>query len=107
MEYIGIKIPEESQAALINRAWLYLRRITLEKIVAHEQEADTQVCVSAIADVMYDFEMQKNIHQESNDGYSVTYKDADKNTVLYKTALQYLPYDCTYRGVDIVGGLLC
>lgn len=105
MEYIGIKIPEESQAALMSRAWLYLRRITLEKIVAHEQEADTRVCVSAIADVMYDYETRKNIHQESNDGYSVTYSDIEENTALYKTALQYLPYDCIYRGADVMGGL--
>lgn len=107
MEYIGTKIPEESQAALMSRAWLYLRRITLEKIVAHEQEADTQTCVSAIADVMYDFEARKLIHSESNDGYSVTYKDTDESSALYKTALQYLPYDCIYRGVDVIGGLRC
>lgn len=107
MVYIGSKIPKESQEAFMSRAWLYIRKTTLDKIVAREQEVDTQVCVSAIADVMYDFEARKFVHSESNDGYSVTYKDAEENSVLYKTALQYLPYDCIYRGVDVVGGLRC
>lgn len=107
MVYIGKKIPEVQRDIYMSRAWLYIKNITLGKIVAYEEEQDTRICVSAIADVMYDFEARKFVHSESNDGYSVTYKDAEENSVLYKTALQYLPHDCIYRGVDVVGGLLC
>ena len=105
MTYIGCKIPKEAQAVFTARAWLYLRKITLDKIVAYEDEQDTLTCVSCVADVMYDLDTRKYLHSESNDGYSVTYNDTEEDAALYKTALQYLPYDCIGCRLDVVGGL--
>lgn len=107
MKYIGSKIPEAQAQVYMDRAFLYLKRITLNRIEAISDENDATIAVSAVAEVFYAHTEHGNITSENNDGFSVSYRDTDMHTEAYKTALQYLPPGILYRGMRVAGDGLC
>lgn len=107
MTYTGTIIPNEQAQVYMDRAFLYLKRITLNRIASLSTENDTAIAVSAVAEVFYAHTERGNIASENNDGYSVAFRDTDLYAEAYKTALEYLPPEILYRGMQVVGDGLC
>lgn len=107
MTYAGAKIPKDVAQVYMDRAFLYLKRITLNRIEPLSDERDIMIAVSAVAEVFYAHTERGNITSENNDGFSVSYRDTDMHTEAYKTALQYLPPGMLYRGMQVVGDGAC
>ncbi len=107
MTYIGTKIPNEQAQVYMDRAFLYLKHITLNRIAALSTENDTAIAVSAVAEVFYSHAERGNLSSENNDGYSVSFRNTDMYAEAYKTACEYLPPEILYSGMKVVGGGLC
>lgn len=108
MKYIiGDKIPADKVHIYIDRAWLYLKRVTLNRIAAYEEYDDVAIAVSAVAEVLYEHTERGVLASENNDGYSVSFRNTDMYTEAYKTALQYLPPEILYRGMQVAGDGVC
>ena len=108
MKYIiGDKIPADKAHIYIDRAWLYLKRVTLNRIAAYEDDNDVAIAVSAVAEVLYEHTQRGTVASENNDGYSVSFRNTDMYAEAYKTALEYLPPEILYRGMAVAGDGLC
>ncbi len=107
MTYIGTKIPNEQAQVYMDRAFLYLKRITLNRITAHENDNDIVIAISAVAEVLHEHTTRGAVASENNDGYSVSFRDADMYAEAYKTALEYLPPEMMNRSMIVAGDCLC
>ena len=104
MTYTGNKIPEEQAQVYMDRAFLYLKNITLGKIEAAKENPDVINAVCAVAEVFYSFAEQGNAQSENNDGYAVTYKNTSESKEAYRVAAELLPPYLLYRGMEVKGG---
>lgn len=97
--YKGFEIGEEQFNSVALAASKYLDRITFGKI--DEADASVKLAMCAVADKMTALSNSSNIASESNDGYSISYKNVSEEKVLYKAACLFLPQELLYRGVEI------
>ena len=104
MTYTGNKIPAKEAQVYMDRAFLYLKNITLGRIEAVKGHEDIITTVSAVAEVFYAFSEQGNAKTENNDGYSVTYKDSSVMCEAYRVAAELLPPYLLCRNMEVVNG---
>ncbi len=102
MTYRGNQIPKEEAQVYVDRAFLYLKNITLGRVEAEKDTEDVITAISAVAEVFYTFSLQGNAKSENNDGYSVTYKDSSVSKEAYRVATTLLPPHLLYRGMEVV-----
>lgn len=97
--YKGFEMGEEQFQSVALAASKYLDKITFGRI----NEADTSVkfAMCAVADKMALLSASSNVASESNDGYSISYKNVSEEKSLYKAACLFLPQELLYRGVEI------
>lgn len=97
--YKGFEMGEEQFSSVALLASKYLDKITFGKI--DEVSTGVKLAMCAVADKMFTLAVSSNIASESNDGYSISYKNQCEEKVLYKAASLFLPQELLYRGVEI------
>lgn len=95
--YKGFQTGEEEFSSLALKASKYLDKITFGRIDDADENVKLAMC--AVVDSMHKTERVSHIASESNDGYSISYKNTGES--LYKTASMFLPPELLYRGVEV------
>lgn len=102
MTYHGTLIPEKDAPIYAERAYRMLFNMTAGRIEA-EKDSDAVVsAVSASAEVLYRHAVRGDIHQENNDGYSVTFRDTKAEDEVQRIARSLLPPYLLFRAVEVV-----
>ncbi len=96
------KIPDTAFTLFTARAVSELDRITDGRFLELPDDKLKFLCILDTAEFMYDESQTANIQSESNDGYSVTYKnDSMHKDKLFDIARRYLSATgILYRGLD-------
>ena len=81
------------------RALAYIDKITFGRIVDMTESIKCAVC--SVCEALKRRGSAQGIKQEQNDGYSVTYKDAEVSEFddLYMSASVFLPEELLYKGI--------
>lgn len=97
--YKGYETREEEFSSLALKASKYLDKITFGRIDDADENIKLAMC--AVVDEMHKTAKVSHIASESNDGYSISYKNTGEGVNLYKTASLFLPPELLYRGAEV------
>ena len=95
--YKGNKATEENFYNVALKATKYVDRITFS--MADEEDENVKNAICAVIDELCTSDALGYIASESNDGYSISYKNYEKTQNLYQAAKLFLPPELLYRGV--------
>ncbi len=104
LEHFGEKLSRAEFNIYSRRGLAFLKRVSLGRIKDYAEEDDVRCAVCEIAELMKELTERRGIANESNDGYSVSYRYAgdsieSEEQQYMKIALVWLPPSLFYRGV--------
>lgn len=97
--YKGTELREDEFSSLALKASKYLDKITFGRI--DDADDNVKLAMCAVAEEMLKVGIASHIASETNDGYSISYKNTGERESLYKTAGLFLPPELLYRGVEV------
>ena len=92
---------EERFKNVIIKAEAFLNKITFGRIREYEGE-DKENALYELCDIIHNHAEHDGIASENTDGYSVSYRDVNSDTLhrrMCSVAAMYLPHHLLYRGI--------